>query len=77
MTNNNNNFIFSASSEQQLNTVHKDLNILAHEVLKISPIDFSITCGYRSELYQKKLCLYIINNIIFLLYIYNTLIKYL
>ena len=43
MTNNNNNFIFSTSSEQQLNTVHKDLNILAHEVLKISPIDFSIT----------------------------------
>ena len=53
--NNNNTFFFSTLSEQCLNTVHKELNILAHEVLKISPIDFSITCGYRSELYQKKL----------------------
>lgn len=35
-------FKFSTKSEQLLNTVQKELNVLAHEVIKISPIDFSI-----------------------------------
>ena len=48
-------FKFSTKSEQMLNTVQKELNILAHEVLKISPIDFSITEGYRSKMRQKEL----------------------
>lgn len=46
---------FSITSEQLLNTVHKELNILAHEVLKISPVDFAITEGYRSKERQKYL----------------------
>ena len=50
-----NKYHFSTLSEQLLNTVHKDLNILAHDVLKISPIDFSITEGYRSEKRQEYL----------------------
>ena len=48
-------FNFSTKSEQLLNTVQKELNILAHEVIKISPIDFSITEGYRSRMKQKEL----------------------
>lgn len=48
-------YYFSTLSEQLLNTVHRDLNILAHEVLKISPIDFSITEGYRSQKRQEFL----------------------
>ena len=48
-------FKFSTKSEQMLNTVQKELNVLAHEVIKISPIDFSITEGYRSRMKQKEL----------------------
>lgn len=48
-------FSFSIRSEQILNTVQKELNILAHEVIKISPIDFSIIEGYRSKVKQKEL----------------------
>lgn len=48
-------FKFSIKSEQMLNTVQKELNVLAHEVIKISPIDFSITEGYRSRMKQKEL----------------------
>ena len=36
-------YSFSKKSKQILSKVHKDLNALANEVLKISPIDFSIT----------------------------------
>ena len=50
-------FKFSTKSEQMLNTVQKELNVLAHEVLRISPIDFSITEGYRNRMKQKKLYL--------------------
>lgn len=46
---------FSKKSEQILNTVQKELNVLAHEVIKISPIDFSITEGYRDRMRQKEL----------------------
>lgn len=48
-------FKFSTKSEQLLNTVYKELNILAHEVIKISPIDFSITEGFRDRMKQKEL----------------------
>ena len=48
-------FKFSDKSEQMLNTVQKELNILAHEVIKISPIDFSITEGFRDRMRQKEL----------------------
>lgn len=48
-------FKFSTKSEQMLNIVQKELNVLAHEVLKISPIDFSITEGYRDKTRQKEL----------------------
>lgn len=48
-------FKFSDKSEQMLNTVQKELNILAHEVIKISPIDFKITEGYRNRMRQKEL----------------------
>ena len=51
----NSRYKFSNLSEQILNTVHKDLNILAHKVLEISPIDFSITEGYRSKNRQEYL----------------------
>ena len=48
-------FKFSTKSEQLLNTVCKELNILAHEVIKISPINFSITEGFRDRMKQKEL----------------------
>ena len=48
-------FKFSTKSEQLLNTIQKELNILAHEVIKISPIDFSITEGFRDRMRQKEL----------------------
>ena len=48
-------FKFSTKSEQLLNTVQKELNVLAHEVIKISPIDFAITEGFRDRMRQKEL----------------------
>lgn len=48
-------FKFSTKSEQLLNTVQKELSVLAHEVIKISPIDFSITEGFRDRMRQKEL----------------------
>ena len=48
-------FKFSNKSEQLLNTVCKELNVLAHEVIKISPIHFQITEGYRDRMRQKEL----------------------
>lgn len=50
-----NKYIFSNRSEQLLNTVRLELNNLAHRVLEISPIDFSITEGYRDRERQKQL----------------------
>lgn len=57
---NNNKYKFSERSEQILNTVRLELNILAHKVLEINPIDFSITEGYRSIERQKQLYQYIL-----------------
>ena len=48
-------FKFSVRSEQKLNTVHRDLGIIARKVIEITPIDFSITCGYRSQQEQMRL----------------------
>ena len=48
-------FKFSTKSEQLLNTVQKELSVLAHEVIKISPIDFAITEGFRDRMRQKEL----------------------
>ena len=48
-------FKFSEKSEQLLNTVQKELSVLAHEVIKISPIRFQITEGYRDRMRQKEL----------------------
>lgn len=51
----NNKFKFSERSEQILNTVKLELNVLAHKVLEISPIDFSIVEGYRDKERQEQL----------------------
>ncbi len=53
-------FKFSKRSLEKLNTVDPRLQLLANEVLKISPFDFAITCGYRTQqeqmqMYVKKL----------------------
>jgi len=42
------NFKFSKSSINKLNTVDKRLQLLANEVLEISPYDFAITEGLRT-----------------------------
>ncbi|GHU27457.1 hypothetical protein FACS1894152_4110 [Bacilli bacterium] len=48
-------FIFGEKSEQLLNTVADELSGLAHNVIKISPIDFAIVEGFRTEEKQKEL----------------------
>lgn len=48
-------FEFSKTSLQKLNTVDQKLQLLANEVIKISPIDFSITEGFRGRMKQKEL----------------------
>ena len=47
-------FKLSKNSEDLLNTVDKDLQDLTRAVIKVSPFDFAITCGYRSQLLQEK-----------------------
>lgn len=47
-------FVFSEKSIQLLNTVNKELGILATEVLKISKIRFEITEGWRDQTTQQK-----------------------
>ena len=41
-------FKFSKRSLERLNTADPQLQLLAHEVLKISPYDFAITEGLRT-----------------------------
>jgi hypothetical protein len=48
-------FTFSKSSLSKLERVDPRLQLLANEVLKISPIDFAITSGYRTTEEQQKL----------------------
>lgn len=50
----NTNHTFSEKSLQLLNTINKQLGILATEVLKISKIKFEITEGYRDQTTQQK-----------------------
>lgn len=50
-----NKFSFSDKSEQILNTVKIELNNLAHKVLEISPIDFTVVDGWRDKKTQEKL----------------------
>jgi peptidoglycan L-alanyl-D-glutamate endopeptidase CwlK len=51
----NNMFNFSQSSLNKLSTVNPSLQLLAKEVIKISPIDFAITSGIRTKEEQIKL----------------------
>jgi peptidoglycan L-alanyl-D-glutamate endopeptidase CwlK len=48
-------FKFSQSSLNKLSTVSPILQLLANEVIKITPIDFAITCGLRTTEEQIKL----------------------
>lgn len=48
-------FKFSRKSLEKLDGVDVRLQTLANEVLKISPIDFSITCGLRTKEEQEQL----------------------
>lgn len=49
------NFKFSQKSLDKLAGIDVRLQKLANEVLKISPIDFSITCGLRTKEEQEQL----------------------
>lgn len=51
------NFKFSESSIKKLNTVDPRLKKLAIEVLKVSPFDFAITCGLRTQ--QEQMQMYV------------------
>ena len=51
----NNMFSFSKRSLNNLKTCHKDLQSLARNTLNHCPIDFAISCGYRSQEEQFKL----------------------
>ena len=48
-------FKFSKRSLKNLNTVDSKLQLLAHEVLKITPYDFAITEGLRTTERQQEL----------------------
>ena len=49
------NFQFGKKSEERLTTVHRDLSRVARKALSLSPVDFGITEGIRSEEKQKQL----------------------
>ncbi|MCY4418882.1 MAG: hypothetical protein OXB93_03435 [Cytophagales bacterium] len=48
-------FKFSSRSQQKLKTCHQDLQLIAHESLKRSDIDFGIVEGHRSLQRQQLL----------------------
>ena len=48
-------FKFSKRSLEKLQGVDTRLILLANEVLKVSPYDFGITCGYRTIKEQQKM----------------------
>lgn len=48
-------FQFSKASNAKLNTCHPELQIIMREAIKVSPIDFGIAEGYRSEVRQRYL----------------------
>jgi len=43
------NWRFSYSSFRKLSTVRPELQIIFNKALKISPVDFGISCGYRDK----------------------------
>lgn len=47
-------YIFGKRSQTQLDTCHKDLQLIANEALKVSRVDFSIIEGARSVELQQK-----------------------
>ena len=49
------NFSFGKKSEEKLASVHRDLSRVARKALELSPVDFGITEGLRSEEKQKQL----------------------
>lgn len=49
------NFMFSQRSEDRLNGVNPDLVKLARRALDLSPVDFGITEGLRTQERQKQL----------------------
>ena len=49
------NFQFGKKSEERLAAVHRDLSRVARKALSLSPVDFGITEGIRSEEKQKQL----------------------
>lgn len=46
---------FSRTSLHRLEGVHPDLVKIVHHALMVSPVDFGITCGRRSDEEQKRL----------------------
>ena len=44
-----NKYAFSKKSLDKLKTCHRDLQTLAHEVMKLQLFDFGIACGFRSK----------------------------
>ena len=49
------NFILSQRSVDKLRGVHPDLVRVVHRAIQLTPIDFAITCGTRSQEEQRKL----------------------
>jgi peptidoglycan L-alanyl-D-glutamate endopeptidase CwlK len=49
------NFILSQRSVDKLRGVHPDLVRVVHRAIQLTPIDFGITCGTRSQEEQRRL----------------------
>lgn len=49
------NFILSQRSVDKLRGVHPDLVRVVHRAIQLTPIDFAITCGTRSQEEQRQL----------------------
>lgn len=47
-------FTFGKKSKKQLNTCHKDLQLIMNESLKVSEVDFAANEGHRSDKLQLK-----------------------
>lgn len=45
---------FGRASRERLSTCHPDLQKIMNEVIKVSPVDFTIVSGYRNEEEQTK-----------------------
>lgn len=44
----------STTSERRLQTCHKDLQLIVHAAIKVSPIDFGVAEGQRSDEKQRE-----------------------